>query len=268
MTFFFFITQLFLSSAPQTKQTYFMKLLPKALFLFVASALAISCSDDPEENYTPLPTFPMVTKITTSGTQNRQYELTYDVLRRISKMTVTTGATTEYKFTYNADNLISKVVVDGATDVTYTLLYDENKIYSGFTASAGGNGPATYDEVTKTYTLSTAYGADFEVKADSDYDLTSIYDADEDTTIDMHYDSTLRGPFYNAVGNIHFVMSLFDLQCLFFATKKMPLRISSDDEPEYGTYDSDTYDSFVTETVLSSTEMDLLLNINYDYNWK
>ncbi len=245
-----------------------MKSLKKALYLFVASALAFSCSDDPEETYTPLPTFPMATKITTTGDQSRQYNIAYDALRHITKMTVTGSGTTIYTFTYNADNLISKVAVDGAADVTYTLLYDENKIYSGFTTSTGGVGAATYDEVTKTYAVTTAYNAELEVKADSDYDLTSVYDADEDTTINIAYDSTVRGPFYYAAGNIHFVMSLFDAHWMLFATKKMPVRISTAEEPQYGTYDSETYDGFVTETVMSSPGMGMVLNVNYDYNWK
>lgn len=242
-----------------------MKTIKRALLLFIAAGLAFSCSDDETPETVPSVTLPLVTKITTTGTHNRVYEVTYDVARRITKISITGYMPATYTFIYNADNLISNVAVDAASDVSYVLHYNEDKIYTGYTATPGGTNTASYDALTKIYDLTTAYGSGVHVKIDSDSDISTIHEFDEEDMVTFVYDTTVKGPFYNAAGNIHFVLSVFDKDFMYFATKKAPVRASMDVEQEYYKYTNDTYNGFVTDTELVTP--DATMTIDYDFNW-
>lgn len=242
-----------------------MKIIKGAFLLFAVAGLAFSCSDDETEAAIPSTALPMVTKITTDGTHDRVYKLTYDSARRITKINVTGDAARTYTFSYTPDNLIASVAVDAISDVNYVFHYNENLIYTGFTATPGGDSAASYDEVTKTYDLTTTFGNEVHIKPDSDSDIVTIHDFDDEDPVTFVYDSTVKGPFYNAVGNIHFVMSLLDEDFMYFATRKAPLRASMNAEQEYYKYINIAYDSFVEQTILTAPDMNL--NIDYDYTW-
>lgn len=243
-----------------------MKSFKRFLFLFIAAGLAFSCSDDESnEAIYEAPKLPLTTRITTTGTHNRVYIINYDALKRISKIAVSGQQQRVYTFEYNADNLITKAVVTAGSTFSFVFHYDENKIYTGFTATPGGDNHATYDEVTKTYDLTTAFGNAVHVKVDSDYDIDTIHDFDDEDPVTFRYDPAVKGPFASSPGNIHFIMSLLDVDFLYFATKKAPVRASMDVEQEYYQYTNESFNGFVIETDLVSPA--LTMNIDYDYTW-
>lgn len=237
----------------------------KGAFLLFVAGLAFSCSDDETEAAIPSTAIPMVTKITTDGTHDRVYKLTYDNARRITKIIVTGNAPKTYTFNYTPDNLIASVAVDAATDVNYVFHYNEVLRFAGFTATPGGESPASYDEIALMYDLTTTYGNEVHIKADSDSDIVTIHDFDDEDPVTFVYDSTVKGPFYNAVGNIHFIMSLLDEDFVYFATRKAPVRASMELEQEYYKYINITYDNFVEQSIVTSPNFNA--NIDYDYTW-
>lgn len=241
-----------------------MKSIKKILLLFIAAGLAFSCSDDSEESYIPEATYPVVKKITTTGAHNRTYVFTYDNLRRINKISVSGDVNRIYTLGYNIDNLITTIAYQSGSSVNYELHYNENKIYEGY-SRGNDDSWATYDELTKTYSLYTVFGNGVTVKEDSEHDLDFIHDNDDDDAVTFHYANAVKGPFANVPGNIHFALSLFDTDFMLFATKKALSGASMPLEPDYYKYTNEVYSGFVAEADFVSDNM--TMHINYDYVW-
>lgn len=170
----------------------------KVLLMAVAIAAFYSCSDD-DSSPAPNSGVPLVTKITTDGTDgnsmDKVYIFKYDDKKRIEKVTVTGDVNKAYLFTYNPDDQVSTMAITGDSPGLIALGYDAFKRVNQFTQN-GSTGAVNYNPVTGIYNLGSG---------PISFSFDDMMDLKTFSGITFNYDTAKKGGFANVASDYGFV---------------------------------------------------------------